>query len=462
MSADVSEGRADGADPAPKDNDRRQKWNPAKTGEQGIPLDMLFRGGPLDAPTATAATSAQAPTPGPSLLQFADTQARPAVDTAELQARNDRRAAAEGAGAVTGPVPVVTTTGPTPVTATGAHGRTTAKRAPQVDRSFAESMGRGPSGWWGVAVALLAVGGVLMALARGGVLVDGAWAAIPGGNEYGSMTTVLWVAGIGCALLFAFALAGLTTGREGQAIVLSFSGAYKGTVRRTGFRWVNPLLLRHRVDVRLRHWRSAPVSCSDSQGVSLNVVVLMVWRVRDTARAVFAVEEHESYLATAVEGSVNRLVSQLPCDVFAGPGPSLRDGEKLAEELTAAVAAEARAVGVEVYSIQVSHLDYAPEIVSAMRQQQLFALDTQLREAVVDNVVTTVDDTVSRLTERGMVQMDEAQRAAMIHDLTVAFYAARGAAPLLAKESPRAEADGVEERPKPGRAAARHQHRRGN
>ncbi len=107
--------------------------------------------------------------------------------------------------------------------------------------------------------------------------------------------------------------------------MLDLFGRYRGTVRRTGLLWVNPLLLRRRVDVRLRHWRSEPVPAADANGVALRVVVLVVWRVRDTARATLGVEDHETYLRECVEAALARVPVEMPGGRAGGRGRGGRD-----------------------------------------------------------------------------------------------------------------------------------------
>lgn len=213
--------------------------------------------------------------------------------------------------------------------------------------------------------------------------------------------------------------------------MLSLFGRYRGTVRRTGLVWISPLTLRRRVDVRLRHWRSEPMAAVDAQGVELRVVVLVVWRVTDTARALFAVDDYAAYLREQVEAVTARVVSQLPADAFGEVGAdieTLRDAEAVGEKLSRALAAECRAVGIEVFSARPTGIAYAPEVAAAMQRRQIAAIDARHRDSVITSVLDAVDDTVSRLTQRGLVALDDYERKALVKDLTVAFYTARGTA----------------------------------
>ncbi|WP_445401325.1 SPFH domain-containing protein [Streptomyces sp. LE64] len=228
------------------------------------------------------------------------------------------------------------------------------------------------------------------------------------------------------AVLLLFGFGGIARGRVGEAWVLTLFGRYRGSVRRTGLMWVNPLLLRRRVDVRLRHWRSEPMPAVDAHGVALRVVVLVVWRIRDTARAALAVEDHQEYLRECVEAAMARVLSQLPADAFHEDAPTLRDAEAVGDALTRRIAADALPVGVEVFSAQPTRIEYAPEVAAAMQRRRVAAIDAQHRDSVLTSVVDSVEDTVTRLTTRGLVELDDYERKALVKDLTVAFYTGRG------------------------------------
>ncbi|WP_242427033.1 MULTISPECIES: SPFH domain-containing protein [unclassified Streptomyces] len=226
-------------------------------------------------------------------------------------------------------------------------------------------------------------------------------------------------------VLATFALGGLGRGRVGYAWVLTLFGDYRGTVRRTGLVWVSPLLLRRRVDVRLRHWRSEPLPAVDAKGTALDVVVLVVWRVRDTVRAALGVDGHEEYLREQVEAAMARVLSQLPADAFHEDAPTLRDAEAVGEALTRMLSAECVPVGVDVFSAQPTRIEYAPEVAAAMRRRRIAAIDAKHRDSVLTSVVDAVDDVVHRLTSRGLVELDDYERKALVKDLTVAFYTGR-------------------------------------
>ncbi|MFE4964917.1 SPFH domain-containing protein [Streptomyces sp. NPDC056660] len=227
-----------------------------------------------------------------------------------------------------------------------------------------------------------------------------------------------WAAYAGAGALGLFGFAGLARGATGRAWVLGLFGRYRGTVRRTGLLWVNPLLLRRRVDVRLRHWRSEEMPAADGNGVALRVVVLVVWRMRDTARAVLGVDDHETYLRECVEAALPRV----PVEV---PGRMRGSVEMATDALTRLVATDAAGIGLEVFSVQPVRVEYAPEVAAAMHRRRIAALDAQQRAGMLASVVDSVEDTVTRLTMRGLVELDDYERKVLVRDLTVAFCSGR-------------------------------------
>ncbi|MER6203555.1 SPFH domain-containing protein [Streptomyces sp. NPDC001586] len=300
------------------------------------------------------------------------------------------------------------------------------RRVPRGDDRLREHRGPVLPGWVGVAVGGLALAGCTAVLWRAGAVPApfvAAFGATP--RAYHGLRATHWPPLAFLGIVALVALGGLGRARTGHAWVLTLFGRYRGTVRRTGLTWVSPLLLRRRVDVRLRHWRSDPMPAVDSGGLALQVVVQVVWQVKDTARATLAVEDHTEYLAEQVESAMARVLSQLPADAFHEDAPTLRDAEAVGDALTRMLAAETEAVGIEVFSAQPTRIEYAAEVAEAMRRRRVAAIDAKHRDTVLTSVVDAVDDTVHRLTSRGLVELDDYERKALVKDLTVAFYTGR-------------------------------------
>lgn len=298
--------------------------------------------------------------------------------------------------------------------------------APPLDPDLAERPAVVLPGWTGVVAGLCPLAGIGALLWGAGVLPEMVTRplGLPSYPYYGIGLPLWCLVGLG-VLIALYAIGGVGRGHTGHAWVLTLFGEYRGSVRRSGLVWVSPLLLRRQVDVRLRHWRSDPMPAVDADGTALRVVVLVVWRVRDTARAVLGVEDHEEYLSEQVESAMARVLSRLPADAFHEDAPTLRDAEAVGDALTRTLLAECAPVGVEIFSAQPVGIEYAPEVAAAMQRRRIAAIDAKHRESVLTSVVDAVDDTVSRLTSRGLMELDDYERKALVKDLTVAFYASR-------------------------------------
>ncbi|MFD6074527.1 SPFH domain-containing protein [Streptomyces hydrogenans] len=302
-----------------------------------------------------------------------------------------------------------------------------ARPAPTADPGLVERPAAVLPGWVGVAGGLLALLGCAAVVWWAGAVPDEAarMLRLPP-RPYHGIHLAQWALLALGVLVLIFAVGGLGRGRVGYAWVLTLFGEYRGTVRRTGLVWASPLLLRRRVDVRLRHWRSEPLPAVDAKGTALDVTVLVVWRVRDTVRAALGVDGHEDYLREQVEAAMARVLSQLPADAFHEDAPTLRDAEAVGEALTRMLSAECAPVGLDVFSAQPTRIEYAPEVAEAMRRRRIAAIDAKHRDSVLTSVVDAVDDVVHRLTSRGLVELDDYERKALVKDLTVAFYTGRG------------------------------------
>ncbi|MET9542262.1 SPFH domain-containing protein [Streptomyces sp. NPDC006553] len=368
-------------------------------------MDDLFRSDPTPQPTttlprATVLTRGRTepePAPRPELAGPSERSERSErSEPSEPSERSERSAsseASEASEATSIPLP---------------------RRPPPVDPGLEERPGPAVPGWVAVLTGLTALTGIATTL----------WRARP----LREVELLPWegAALASCVVVTVVSFGGLTRGRTGSAWVLSLFGRYRGSVRRTGLVWISPFVLRRRIDVRLRHWRSEPIAVVDAEGSALRVVVLVVWSVRDTARALLSVDDHLGYLREQVEAAVARVLSRLPADAFRGDTPTLRDAEAVGDALTRMLAAECRPVGIAVFSAQPTRIEYAPEVAAAMRRRQIAVLDAKHRDSVLTGVIDAVDDTVTRLTARGLVELDDFERQALVKDLTVAFYTRSG------------------------------------
>ncbi|MEV6726438.1 SPFH domain-containing protein [Streptomyces xanthochromogenes] len=315
---------------------------------------------------------------------------------------------------------------PTRAATSGAPARMSSPPRPVYaeDSAPAEYRAAAVSGWCALLVGLFALAGTGWFLWTAGA-VSRRWTdalGIPAAPRWQGLRSWGWAVIASWGFIALLAFAGLTRGRNGTALVLTSFGRYRGTVRRTGLVWISPFILRRRVDVRVRHWRSQPMSAIDPQGVELRVVVFAVWQVKDTARATFGVDDHIGYLRKQMEATLTRVLSRLPMDIFSGAGPSLRDVASVGDTLAERLAAECAPAGLEVFSVQPTSIEYAPGVAAAMYRRQAAVLESRHRESVLDSVVSAVEDTVTGLTRRGLVEFDSNERQAFVKELTIAFY----------------------------------------
>ncbi|WP_406014785.1 SPFH domain-containing protein [Streptomyces sp. NBC_00984] len=308
----------------------------------------------------------------------------------------------------------------------GPQVRPSTRPAPVGDPRLAERPGPALPGWLALLAGLAGATAGGAVLWRVGALPAAALARFGiGSRPYDGIGIGAWAALAALVSVVLFTLGGLSRGRVGYAWVLTLFGEYRGSVRRTGLMWISPLLLRRRVDVRLRHWRSEPLPAVDANGTALRVVVLVVWRIKDTVRATLGVADHEAYLREQVEAAMARVLSQLPADAFHEDAHTLRNAEAVGDALTRMLKADCEPVGIEVYSAQPTGIEYAPEVAAAMQRRRIAAIDAKHRDSVLTSVVDAVDDTVNRLTARGIVELDDYERKSLVKDLTVAFYTGR-------------------------------------
>ncbi|MFC8654855.1 SPFH domain-containing protein [Streptomyces parvus] len=428
-----------GAEPeSPK---REARGIPAKGADPGpdTELDLVLDLAPGDrAASATFSVPAPASAPTASVSPGRRHSVIANETTASIPVHllfRDDQEPADGAAALPGPGAVVhrptgdrapATRRPPVPRSPQTRVRPSTRPAPVADPRLAERPGPALSGYAALLAGAAGTAGALAVLWWRGVLPAG-WQSAVGLTPRPDLGigAGAWAALALLATVVLLALGGLGRGRVGYAWVLTLFGDYRGSVRRTGLVWVSPLLLRRRVDVRLRHWRSEPLPAVDANGTALRVVVLVVWRIKDTVRAVLGIEDHEAYLSAQVEAAMARVLSQLPADAFHEDAPTLRDAEAVGDALTRMLKADCEPVGVEVYSAQPTGIEYAPEVAAAMQRRRIAAIDSRHRDSVLTSVVDAVDDTVNRLTTRGIVELDDYERKALVKDLTVAFYTGR-------------------------------------
>ena len=219
-----------------------------------------------------------------------------------------------------------------------------------------------------------------------------------------------------------------------QGRVLQLFGRYVGSERSEGLRWSNPLYLQAKVSLRVRNFESGTLKVNDSKGNPIDIAAVVVWKVVDTAEALFEVDDYENYVQIQSEAALRNLATTHPYDSFGEEGADfcLRGSpEEVAALLKTEVQNRLSKAGVEVIEARLSHLAYAPEIANAMLQRQQASAIVAAREKIVEGAVGMVDLALNKLADQNVVDLDEERKAAMVSNLLVVLCGEHAASPVV-------------------------------
>ena len=250
----------------------------------------------------------------------------------------------------------------------------------------------------------------------------------------GIVNQSLGVAGAGATIIrvVVFMFAGLFTVEPNEAKVLQLFGTYKGTVRQQGLFFANPFFSKKRITLRARNFETTRLKVNDKHSNPVEIAAIVVWRVIDSAEALFEVENVETYVMTQSESALRALATKYPYDAHAEGEVSLSlNPDEIAHELSNQLTERFAKAGVEVIESRVSHLAYAPEIAGVMLQRQQASAMIAARTKIVEGAVGMVDMALQMVEARGMAKLDDERRAAMISNLLVVLCGDRGAQPIL-------------------------------
>jgi regulator of protease activity HflC (stomatin/prohibitin superfamily) len=236
----------------------------------------------------------------------------------------------------------------------------------------------------------------------------------------GAATALAWFTSL-VVLIGSFLLGGLTPVVPGHARVIQLFGKYRGTVREQGLQWVNPFTRRIAVSTRLRNQESAQLKVNDADGNPIEIAAVVVWQVRDTAHAIYAVDEYVKFVTIQLETAVRHIASSYPYDNRGVADVlSLRDNaDEITERLSAELRTRVRPAGVDIIETRLTRLSYAPEIAQAMLRTQQASAVVGARQRIVEGAVGMVRMALERLEEEGVVELDEERKAAMVSNLLV-------------------------------------------
>ena len=273
------------------------------------------------------------------------------------------------------------------------------------------------------------VNGGLILLVMLGLLAGGIWLLTHLKQEGGEPLGIL---GIFTVALAAFGFAGFYSLQPNEGAAITLFGSYKGTDRVTGLRWVLPWFGRKKISLRVRNVTSEMLKVNDKRGNPIEIAANVVWRVEDSAQALFDVDDYVAFINIQIETALRETARHYAYDHAEHEEPTLRAdaevvGDKLKEDLQARVAV----AGIAIDETHLMHLAYAPEIAGAMLRRQQAEAVLSARRTIVMGAVSMVESALQQLSERGVVHLDDERKATMVSTLLVVLCGDRDAQPVV-------------------------------
>jgi regulator of protease activity HflC (stomatin/prohibitin superfamily) len=243
-----------------------------------------------------------------------------------------------------------------------------------------------------------------------------------------------WLKATGVAVLIldALLLAGLTVVNPNEASVVTLFGVYKGTIKRAGFWWVNPLTTRRKLSLRVRNFESAKLKVNERDGNPIEIAAVVVWRIVETFEAVFNVDDYENFVHVQSEAAVRNLATTYPYDSHEDGSVSLRlSAGEVADRMRHEIQERLAKAGIEVIEARISHLAYAPEIAGAMLRRQQATAIIAARQKIVEGAVGMVEMALDEISRKNVVSLDEERKATMVSNLLVVLCSEKGVEPVV-------------------------------
>jgi len=234
------------------------------------------------------------------------------------------------------------------------------------------------------------------------------------------------------AAILLFLSKGFFQVQPNQGQVMQLFGRYAGTVRDEGLRWTNPFYAKRAVSLRVRNFESSKLKVNDSDGNPIEIAAVVVWQVVDTAEAVFEVDDYENFVQIQSESALRQMAQSYPYDSHDTGQPSLRShGDEVNSHIRNEIQSRLGKAGVSVIEARISHLAYAQEIAQAMLQRQQAGAIIAARTRIVEGAVSMVEMALAELGKRGVVELDNERRAAMVSNLLVVLCGDRATQPVV-------------------------------
>lgn len=235
-------------------------------------------------------------------------------------------------------------------------------------------------------------------------------------------------------IAFVFIAIGFQVVNPNESAVLVLFGAYKGSIKSNGFYWVNPFFVRKKISLRARNIDSEPIKVNDKIGNPIMIGVVLVWRVQETFRAAFQVDDYEHFVNIQTEAAIRKLAGLYPYDNFEDHEAevTLRSGgEEVNDQLEKELGERLNIAGVEVMEARINYLAYAQEIAQAMLKRQQAAAIVAARYKIVEGAVSMVEMALEELSKKDIVQLDEEKKASMVSNLMVVLCGDKETTPIV-------------------------------
>lgn len=241
------------------------------------------------------------------------------------------------------------------------------------------------------------------------------------------------IASIAFFIVWVVFICGFFTLQPNEAAAIILFGEYKGTIKKSGWHWANPFYLKKKISLRSRNLNGEKLKVNDEMGNPIEIAAVVVWRVQNTAEALFDVDHYTDYVKIQSESALRHLAGMYPYDITDDSQHiSLRgSADEVSEALKIELQERLGKAGVVVEEARLSHLAYAPEIAAAMLQRQQAAAIIAARQKIVEGAVGMVQMALNKLSEKEIVDLDEERKAAMVSNLLVVLCSERNTQPII-------------------------------
>jgi regulator of protease activity HflC (stomatin/prohibitin superfamily) len=255
---------------------------------------------------------------------------------------------------------------------------------------------------------------------------------VPAGESVDLAELVIVLLFIVATVVIVIGFYGLTPVSPNEARAVVLFGRYRGTVHEQGLHWVNPFTIRRRISVRVRNFETAKLKVNDHDGNPIEIAAVVVWKVTDTAEALFEVDDFENFVQVQAESALRNLATSHPYDAHQDGQIALRSNQvEVSDQLRTEIQDRLEKAGIQVIEARISHLAYAPEIANAMLRRQQANAVIAARTRIVEGAVGMVEMALEQLSAKKVVELDEERKAQMVSNLLVVLCSEHDAQPVL-------------------------------